>query len=189
MFRGWNPPKNQFLGPNRYFKPNFRKFSQYLRKYKSHRHKIWNIASGHQSDFVGGLKIKSNKIQDGGQPPFWKKENVHNSAANWDIFIKFRALMAMDSPQRPRMSFLGYNKIQDGGRPPLWKLSIAITRPPFWYIVTKFSTANNKIIIKLLLVKFVSKMINKTANIIDKNCDHFIKSCISRRSKTAKIIL
>ena len=29
-------------------------------------------------------------------------------------------------------------------------------------------------------------MINKTENIIDKNCNHFIKSCISRRSKTAK---
>jgi len=32
-------------------------------------------------------------------------------------------------------------------------------------------------------------MNNKTANIIDKNCNHFINSCISRRSKTAKIIL
>jgi len=34
-----------------------------------------------------------------------------------------------------------------------------------------------------------SEIINKTASIIYKNCNHFIQSCIShRRSKTAKII-
>ena len=51
-----------------------------------------------------------------------KKENVHNSDAIWDIFTKFGMLVAMDSPQRPQMSFLGYSKIQDGGRPPFWKM-------------------------------------------------------------------
>jgi len=56
---------------------------------------------------------------------FEKKENVHNSAAFWDIFTKFVTLVAMDSPQCPRMSFLGYNEIQDEKR------KIAITRPPF----------------------------------------------------------
>jgi len=51
---------------------------------------------------------------------FWKKENIHNSAAIWDIFTKFDVQVVMDSPKRPVMSFLGYNKIQDqvqdGGR-------------------------------------------------------------------------
>jgi len=45
-----------------------------------------------------------------------KKEKRHNSAAISHIFTTFGVLMAMDSPQRPVMSFLGYNKIQDGGR-------------------------------------------------------------------------
>jgi len=58
---------------------------------------------------------------------FEKKENRHNSAAISDIFTKFGVLVAMDSRQRPVMSFLGYNKIeeqiQDGGRPPSWKIS------------------------------------------------------------------
>jgi len=40
-------------------------------------------------------------------------------------------LVAMDSPQRPLMSLLGYNKIQDGGRPPFEKRKIAITHPLF----------------------------------------------------------
>jgi len=43
------------------------------------------------------------------------------------MFTKFGVLVAMDSPQCPVMSFLGYNKIQDqiqdGGRPPSWKIS------------------------------------------------------------------
>jgi len=30
-------------------------------------------------------------------------------------------LVAVDSPQRPRMPFLGFSKIQDGGRPPFLK--------------------------------------------------------------------
>jgi len=34
-----------------------------------------------------------------------------------------------------------------------------------------------------------NEIIYKTANIIDKNCNHFIQSCISRQSKTSKIIL
>ena len=73
--RGEIPPKTQFLGPNRHFKPNFRKLkSQYLRKYKSDRHKILTIASGHPLDFVDGLKIKSNKIQDGGSRHFEKRK-------------------------------------------------------------------------------------------------------------------
>jgi len=48
----------------------------------------------------------------------FEKGNVHNSATVRDIFTKFGMLVAMDSPQRPWTSFLGYNKIQDGGRPP-----------------------------------------------------------------------
>jgi len=62
--------------------------------------------------------LTCNKIQDGGRPPFWKKENHHNSAAISDIFTKVDVLVAMDNAQRPIMSLLGYNKIQDGGRPP-----------------------------------------------------------------------
>jgi len=65
--------------------------------------------------------LTCNKIQDGGRPPFWKKENRHNSAAISDAFTKLGVLVAMDGPQRPVMSFFGYNKIQDqiqdGGRP------------------------------------------------------------------------
>jgi len=38
-----------------------------------------------------------SKIQDGGRPPFWKKENFRNSADIWDIFTKFGKLVAMDS--------------------------------------------------------------------------------------------
>jgi len=69
------PQKPQFFGRNRHFKPNFRKLkSQYLRKYKSDRRKILNIASGRQVDFVGGLKIKSNQIQDGGGRHFEKRK-------------------------------------------------------------------------------------------------------------------
>jgi len=79
-----------------------------------------------------------DKIQDGGRPPFWKKENVHNSAAIWDIFSKFGTLMAMDIPQRPRMSLFGYNKIQYGGRPPFWKTENHNNSAAVWAIVTKF---------------------------------------------------
>ena len=84
--------------------------SQYLRKCKSDRRKILNIASGHQADFVGGLKIKSNQIQDGGRPPFLKKENVHNLAAVSDIFTKFGVLVAMDSPESPLCHFWAKTK-------------------------------------------------------------------------------
>jgi len=67
MFRGEIPPKPYFFAGIGNLKPNFRNLkSQYLQKYKSDRHKILNIPSGHQVDFVGGLKIQSNKIQDGG---------------------------------------------------------------------------------------------------------------------------
>jgi len=46
-------------------------------------------------------------------------------------------------------------------------------------MVTKFWDSTSK-----------SKIINKTANIIYKNCNHFILSCVSHRhAKTAKIIL
>ena len=39
-----------------------------------------------------GWSYKSvEPIQDGGLPPFWKKENRHNSAAVSDIFTKFGA--------------------------------------------------------------------------------------------------
>ena len=55
--------------------------------------------------------LTSNKIQNGSRPPFWKKENLHNSAAISDIFTKFGVLVPMDSPQRHQMSFLGYKKI------------------------------------------------------------------------------
>jgi len=69
------PLRPQFWGRNRHFKPNFRKLkSQYLWKYKSDRHKILNSASGHQVDVVGGLKIKSNKIQDGGGRRYEKRK-------------------------------------------------------------------------------------------------------------------
>ena len=57
-----------------------------------------------------------NKIQDGGRPPFWKKENRRNSAAISAIFTKFGVLVAMDCPQRSLKSFFNYNKIRDGGR-------------------------------------------------------------------------
>jgi len=67
---------------------------------------------------VGGPISWLDQIQDDGRPLFWKKENRQNSAAISDIFTEFGLLVAMDSPQRPLMSFLGYNKIQDGGRPP-----------------------------------------------------------------------
>jgi len=40
-------------------------------------------------------------------------------------------LMAMDSPQRPRMSFLGYNKIQEAAGRHIEKRNIAITWPLF----------------------------------------------------------
>jgi len=62
--------------------------------------------------------LTCNKIQDGGRPLLWKKENRYNSAAVSDVFTKFGVLVAMDSPQRRVMSLFGYNKIQDGGRPP-----------------------------------------------------------------------
>jgi len=71
---------------------------------------------------------------------FEKKENVHNSAAFWDIFTKFGLLVAMDSLQRPRMSLLGYNKIQDGGRRPFWKTENRNNSAAVWNIVTKFGT-------------------------------------------------
>jgi len=135
------PQKPQFLGRNRHFKPNFRKLkSQYLRRYKSDRRKILNVASGHQADFVGGLKIKSNEIQDCGGRHFEKKENVHNSAAIWDVFTKFGVLVAIDSLQRPRVSFFGYSKIQDGGRPPFWKTENRNISAAVWAIDTKFGT-------------------------------------------------
>ena len=51
-------------------------------------------------------------------PPFWKKENRHNSAAIVAILTKFGVLMAVVSPQRAVMLLWGYNEIQDGGRPP-----------------------------------------------------------------------
>ena len=62
--------------------------------------------------------LASNKIQHGGRPPFWKKENRHNSAAIAAILTKFGALVAVVSPQRAVMALWGYNEIQDGGRPP-----------------------------------------------------------------------
>jgi len=46
-----------------------------------------------------------------------KKENRHNSAVISDIFTKFGVLVAIGSPQRTLVPFLGYNKIQDSGRP------------------------------------------------------------------------
>jgi len=79
-----------------------------------------------------------NKIQDGVGRHFEKKENVHNSAAIWDIFTKFGMLVAMDSPQHPRMSFLGYSKIQDGGWLPSWKTENRNILAAVWAIVTKF---------------------------------------------------
>jgi len=84
------PPKKTFLGPNRHFKPNFRKLKlQYLRKYKSDRHKILNIASGHQVDFVGGPKIKSNQIQDGGGRHFEQEAQLplRNRASATYFFV------------------------------------------------------------------------------------------------------
>ena len=67
-----------------------------------------------------------------------KKENVHNSAAIWDIFTKFGTLVALDSTQRPRMSFLGYSNIQDGGRAPFWKTENRNISAAVSAIVTKF---------------------------------------------------
>jgi len=111
MFRGRNPPKTPFFGRNRHFKPNFRKLkSQYLRKCKSDRRKILNIASGRQVDFVDTPKIKSNQIQDGGGRQFWKTENCNNSAAVWDFVTKFGQMTDMDSPQRAMTSLLTLTK-------------------------------------------------------------------------------
>jgi len=62
--------------------------------------------------------LTCDKIQDGDRPPFWKKENRYNSAANSDIFTKFGVLVATVSLQRAVMSFLGYTTIEDGGQPP-----------------------------------------------------------------------
>ena len=45
------------------------------------------------------------KIQDGGRPPSWKKENHHILAAFWDIFTKFGVQLPTDSPQRAVTSF------------------------------------------------------------------------------------
>jgi len=108
MFRGWNPQN-----PNGHFKPNFRKL-------KSDRHKILNIASGHQADLVGGLKIKSNQIKDGGGR-YLGKRKITNLATVWAIVTKFGMMVDMDSPQRAVTSLLTSDKIQDGGRPPYWK--------------------------------------------------------------------
>ena len=60
------------------------------------------------------------------------------SAAILDILSKFGVLMAMDIPQRPRMSLFGYSKIQDGGRPPFWKTENRNNSAAVWAIVTKF---------------------------------------------------
>jgi len=57
---------------------------------------------------------------------FEKKENVHNSAAIWDIFTKFGVLVTMDSSQRPR--------------PPFWKTENRNISAAVWVIVTKFGT-------------------------------------------------
>jgi len=65
-------------------------------------------------------------------------ENVRNSANIWVIFTKFGTLVAIDSPQRPRMSILGYNKIQDGGRPQYWKTENRNNSAAVWGIVTTF---------------------------------------------------
>ena len=109
---GVKSPKKQFLGPNRHSKPNFRKLkSQYLRKYKSDRYKIWNLASGHQVDFVSGLKIKSNKIQDGDRPPIWKTKNRNNSAAIWYIVTKF----SMTNNKSTRKSCTGRSPVRSIG--------------------------------------------------------------------------
>jgi len=67
---------------------------------------------------VGGPISRLGQIHDGSQPPFWKKENCHNSAAVSDIFTKFGAMVDVDSPQRAVTSFLTSIKIQDGGQLP-----------------------------------------------------------------------
>jgi len=117
---------------------------------------------------VGGPKIQSNKIQDGGGRHFEKTENRNNSAAVWDIVTKFGNIVDMDSPERAVTSILKTQYRNNSAA-----------------IVTKISMTNNKIITKLLLVKWLLKQ----QILLIKNCNHFIMSCISRRSKTAKIIL
>ena len=79
-----------------------------------------------------------SKIQDGGRPPFWKKENRHNSAAIADILAKFGVLVAVVSPQHAVMLYWGYTKIQDGGRPPFWKKENLHNSAGIWDIFTKF---------------------------------------------------
>jgi len=59
---------------------------------------------------VDGPISRLDQIQDGGRPPFRKKKNRHNSAGISDIFTKFVVLVAMDSPQRPVMSFSATKK-------------------------------------------------------------------------------
>jgi len=80
---------------------------------------------------------------------FEKKENIHNSAAIWVIFIKFGLLMVIDSAQRPRMWLFGYNKVQDGGILPYWKTDHHNNSPAVSDIVEKFCMTNNKIITAL----------------------------------------
>ena len=87
---------------------------------------------------MGGPISRLDQIQDGGRPPFWKKEIRHNSAAVADILTKFGVLVAVVSPQRAVVLFLGYNKIQDGGRPPIWKTENRNNSTNIWDIVIKF---------------------------------------------------
>ena len=91
-------------------------------------------------------------IQDGALPPYWKKENNNrqNSAAISDIFTKFGALMAIGSPQRALMSFLGYTKIQDGGRPPFWKTEKRKNSTALWDVFTNSLTKPQILFIKKL---------------------------------------
>jgi len=73
------------------------------------------------------------KIQDGGRPPFWNKnENFHNSAAIWDVFTKFGTQVDMDRPQRAVTSVLAYNKIQHDSRSlQCWSIELTVTSVHF----------------------------------------------------------
>jgi len=83
-----------------------------------------------QGAVVGGPLSRSGQIQDGGGPPFWKKENRNNSAAIWDIITKFGTVVDMDSPQRAVTSFWPVTKSKMAAGPHL-KKKLSKTQPLF----------------------------------------------------------
>jgi len=62
------------------------------------------------------VPIGTQQIQDGGRPPFWKKQlNRHISATIWPIFTKFGMVMHIGHGSGSTVEILNFLKIQDGG--------------------------------------------------------------------------